>query len=532
MNGETTHHGECAGMTVSAVPASASPDAELAYLFSEWRRLDEEKLDAEDNDQRQEAGKLRQAEERTFERLIATPANTIEGIRLKLEAGARWQGLREDAAEGDWSARAIISALDDAGRLAEVTDMPDPVVDLIARYHEAVATINAFEVKDGVDGDAELNKYCNEVFDPVRDNLMTTRPTSRAGLVLLLDLAVNDPDMDYNESWMMPGLIENARDAVKGAALGAMVPIEGPGEDPIFGLISACRRADAELRAKSEHIKGLQAKIPFEVRHWPGILFGTRFLHGERQINQHFAEARGVVEANVKAIAIAGGDAAHFHEDLSAVDNARQQALDALSEHMREKAECYETAGMPFGPEGEDEDEFFSPFIDALNAAETAVIEGPPTTPAGFAVKVAFVAGLEVDCEPTLAAFGRDAAALIKEPVNDISELGAVSYAPVGLDEDAVLKRWDDWQANRGKERATLQIILPLLNVDDSEVERLVREGGPEEWSEMMEACQQYDQMHDCIRDIMEAATVRLATALACVVTDEQAAASPPGGTA
>ena len=107
-------------MTAGAVSASASasPDAELADLYDEWRRIDEEKLDAEDNDQNQEAAKLGEAELRTFERLIAMPANTVNGIRLKLEAAARWEGLREDAAEGDWSARAIVSALNDAERLS------------------------------------------------------------------------------------------------------------------------------------------------------------------------------------------------------------------------------------------------------------------------------------------------------------------------------------------------------------------------------------------------------------------------------
>ena len=116
--------------------------------------------------------------------------------------------------------------------------------------------------------------------------------------------------------------------------------------------------------------------------------------------------------------------------------------------------------------------------------------------------------------------------------VDSICELGTARYAPMHLDGDAVLRKWDDWQANRGKERATLQIILPRLNVDDSEVERLVRAGDPEDWMEMVEACKHYGEMHDAVRDMMEAAQARLVIALARVAADEQAEAGEPVTTA
>ncbi len=105
--------------------------------------------------------------------------------------------------------------------------------------------------------------------------------------------------------------------------------------------------------------------------------------------------------------------------------------------------------------------------------------------------------------------------------VDSICELGTARYAPVDLDGDAVLQKWDEWQANRDKERATLQIILPLLNADDSEVERLVRAGDPEDWMEMADACEHYSEMHDAVREFMGAARARLVIALARVAADD-----------
>ena len=63
---------------------------------------------------------------------------------------------------------------------------------------------------------------------------------------------------------------------------------------------------------------------------------------------------------------------------------------------------------------------------------------------------------------------------------------------------------------------------MPLLNVDDSEVERLVRAGEAGDWMEMAEACKHYSEMHDAVRDIMGAAEARLVIALARVAADEQ----------
>ena len=128
---------------------------------------------------------------------------------------------------------------------ARVMPPPDPVAGLIAQYHEAVATINGFPVRDGVNGDAECSRFCDEVFDPLRDRIATTRPTTRAGLFALLDLAVKE--FGHDQSPMMPGLIENARDAVKEAAPGVMVPLV---EDPILDLIAALERARAVMRSQ------------------------------------------------------------------------------------------------------------------------------------------------------------------------------------------------------------------------------------------------------------------------------------------
>ena len=215
------------------------------------------------------------------------------------------------------------------------------VVELCARYRR---TVDAHESRKGKTDD-ENDRFVDDVLEPLERALAKAVPTTRAGIVALLDTAL---DKDY------PGapttgarvLITNARDALAGATPGAMVPVAetASDDDPIFGMIAACQKAHAPLDAKQRRVKALRSKIPVEVRNWTG-----------------------------------------------SADPAE------VAEHKRITAQWYERVGMPFTPD--DEDDYWQPFFSACNDAEVAAIESEPRTLAGFGAKVAYLSRLRREIE-------------------------------------------------------------------------------------------------------------------------------------
>ena len=121
-----------------------------------------------------------------------------------------------------------------------------PTVELAERYRR---TVDSHESRKGK-SDEENDSFVDDVLEPLERELAKATPTTRAGVVALLDIAL---DKDY------PGaptggahvLFNNARDALAGAAPGAMEPIN----DPIFGLIATLRETRAAAGA-SDAISG------------------------------------------------------------------------------------------------------------------------------------------------------------------------------------------------------------------------------------------------------------------------------------
>ena len=415
--------------------AATGLDAELIYLHAECMRLEQEHEEAclaadrretevgdqlppfpAEGDTKAEAEReaaeerlgvaalnrardaIDDAVDRATAHLAAKPAQTVVGLHLKLSF-ARFTHLLDLARNGTPAADLVASALDDAKRLSETTDEPDPVVDLIAQYHDAAVRLNAIEVRDGRGGDTEVAHFFDDIITPLEDELARVRPTARAGVVALLDLVITHRDEERIDMGQerINSIIDNVRDALKRAAPGAMVPIKGPGEDPIFGLIAALQKARAAIRSKKQHVAALRAKIPAEVSDWP----------------------------------------------------YRSASKAEIAEHQRSLAEWYVRVGMPFTPESEDA--YWEADFAAYNEAELALIEGEARTMAGFTAKVAnltrmrqevegkidFPGYLEaveahgrLSCEAMLAAFARDAAALIERPVapgSDVTNEGSSS---------------------------------------------------------------------------------------------------------
>ena len=119
---------------------------------------------------------LSDATDRAKERLAAKPALTVAGVYLKL-AFAR----DTDILVGDVSDRDLVaSALRDAERLAEVTDTPDPALELITQIREGWTHAASL-------GDEESEAYANEHIAPLEAEFCKARPTTRAGAVAVLN---------------------------------------------------------------------------------------------------------------------------------------------------------------------------------------------------------------------------------------------------------------------------------------------------------------------------------------------------------
>ena len=103
--------------------------------------------------------------------------------------------------------------LNDAERLAEAGDA-DPVVELCARYRH---TVDAFESRKGKSDD-ENDRFVDDVLEPLERELAKATPVTRAGVVALLDIAL-DKDFPGAPTEGARVLISNARDAlVRGGA--------------------------------------------------------------------------------------------------------------------------------------------------------------------------------------------------------------------------------------------------------------------------------------------------------------------------
>ena len=160
-------------------------------------------------------------------RIINTPARAVVGLAIKLRALQELVDPRVPAikpsddpsqyGDAEWG---IASAVWDAERLAGGggTATPDPAVELAARYVRVVGEYNA----GAGETDEEVGaSYKNEMTSLERE-LMETHPTSREGIVALLDLVLDEyrDEQGAELLWMnryVIALLENARDAVRGA---------------------------------------------------------------------------------------------------------------------------------------------------------------------------------------------------------------------------------------------------------------------------------------------------------------------------
>ena len=384
MTDETADRGDCATMAASAVSAlpSASPDAELIYMHGECVRLEREygllctaikAAEGEDDQERvteleREREAVDDAVKRTKVRFAATPAQTIVGLHLKLDFSRSSEIF--DVGEippGDLD----MSALHDAKRLAEASGVPDPVVELAAQYHAVSGDHSHLS-------DDEFDVHREATVAPLLAALGTTRPTTVAGAAAALGIALSY--MSQSDGKDIDNIVRNVCNALSGAAVGAMVPIN----DPIFEFIKALEKPRAAITSKKEHVAALRAKMPAEIGNWVDCV-------------------------------------------------SSEEAAERAQTHT----EWYERVGMPFTPDTEDD--YWEADFAAYNAAELALIEARPRTVAGFTRKVAilwrfrleiegktdwpgYIEAVEtrgqLSSEAMLAAFARDAAALIERLVN------------------------------------------------------------------------------------------------------------------
>ncbi len=88
--------------------------------------------------------------------------------------------------------------------------------DFVRKYMEARAGYGAREDATQVEDEA----YDERVLTPAEDALMAAVPTTREGVVAILDLAVELNGLNAELDWIVDRLVENARDAIKaGVAL-------------------------------------------------------------------------------------------------------------------------------------------------------------------------------------------------------------------------------------------------------------------------------------------------------------------------
>ena len=254
--------------------AATGPDAELIYLHAECVRLEaefeaaclaadrreQEVLDQlpplpTEGDTNAEAEReaaeeslgvaelnrardaINDAVNRAMARLAAKPAQTIVGVHLKLDFARYTDAINVGK---DPAGDLVTSALRDAERLAEVTDTPDPALELITQIREGWTHAASL-------GDEESEAYANEHIVPLEAELYKASPTTRAGAVAVLNEVLEL--MEHSSGGIIPVLVKNVRDALAGAAPGAPAPLV---DDPILGLIAALKDARAAITAKQE----------------------------------------------------------------------------------------------------------------------------------------------------------------------------------------------------------------------------------------------------------------------------------------
>ena len=106
--------------------------------------------------------------------------------------------------------------IDDHNPLMGAAATPDPAVELAREHQTAINRLNT----PGEISDDDTNKFMDNVVVPLEEKLARTRPTSREGIMALLDVAAAQARRESDEtpaSWeaMIIGVMQNARDAIK-----------------------------------------------------------------------------------------------------------------------------------------------------------------------------------------------------------------------------------------------------------------------------------------------------------------------------
>ena len=179
-------------------------------MWHEWRRQSDKFPTASEQQQDQIGARMGAIEHR----MVETRACTIDDLLVKLRlARALIKLLDGKIAEGkDIEDRLIISALADLERLDRQTehvasDEPDPVIELAARYLDALEKYLAQETDEGMEA------ADTEFLTPAEDALEAARPTTWEGVATLLDVVLHHLGRDKEVSAVK--LIENAREAVR-----------------------------------------------------------------------------------------------------------------------------------------------------------------------------------------------------------------------------------------------------------------------------------------------------------------------------
>ena len=115
---------------------------------------------------------------------------------------------------------------------------PDPAVELAREHQAAINRLNT----PGEISDDDTGEFLTNVVVPLEEKLARTRPTSREGIMALLDVAAGQAHRESDETpnsgeAMIIGVMQNARDAIK-AGVGT---VGEAGDEPLVALYAKWR---------------------------------------------------------------------------------------------------------------------------------------------------------------------------------------------------------------------------------------------------------------------------------------------------
>ena len=327
----------------------------------------------------------------------------------------------------------------------------DPTVELTREYRSAMDRLNT----PGEISDDDSGEFLTNVTTPLEVKLARTRPTTREGIIAVLGVAARETRDHYSEPLsgteaMVVGVIENARDALKGG-VSVVLPASPGTDDPFPAWLAEWEAVRAALKvALKEHDGDLDDRLADRLFRPINVL--------EKKINDTPAYTiAGVVaklrviaylveidnEPSVSLVASALAGAEYVMRGPGVVATGPNPLFALWSEWREVRA-----TPTPEGLDGDEADSHTAGLVDRMIPLEVQILNAPAQTLIDAYAQIVMLADWEEDGVPTLVGDNglKQFYASVEAALQDVATQGVTVNTNTVASPDPMVALWEKWR--------------------------------------------------------------------------------------